>query len=449
MADAMLIVASLVVGLTVGAFAARRMSQTTETVPKVVLRGLEEYDFYPFTVNAAGHVEFSADRFNRAVQHLVAESNPRAAGELIVIGEQNRVTETFPTDALNSYRQLFDKYDGDSVVTDNDIYLENYRRIVNQIGRSFPHTGIEVLLHNLVNPARSLVAIEGGEVTGRSIGSGATNLVLDLKTRKQQGQDKVNYELSIGSRQFKCTTVGIFRPDFGLVGALCINIDSNFIRDAADEGGDRLDAFIDNLLRTDFKLDENILSPDEYASAQRGKRHFLDEAIRAPRSATEQRTLAAIFFSDIVGFTSLMGANEASTLDIMRVNDEVHQAAISSHGGILLKKLGDGVLASFDSASGAVECAQEVRRQVAADGRYEIRVGVHLGEVVLKEGDVHGDGVNIASRIQSAVESGQIGVSEVVHDNLRNKTGVQMTLIGPLKLKNVDHPITVYTVDPT
>ena len=449
MTEALLIAASLALGLVVGAVVARRVGHPTDSGPKPVLKGLEEYDFYPFTVNEAGHVQFDRDRFMRAVEHLVENHNPRAAGELIVIGEQNQVRETFPTDAINSYRQLFDKYDGSSVVIDNDVYLENYKRIVNQFGRSFPHTGIEVLLHNLVNPSHSLVAIEGGEVTGRSIGSGATNLVLDLKTRKQQGHDKVNYELNIGSRTFKCTTVGIFRPDFGLVGALCINIDVNFIRDAAAEGGDRLNAFVDNLLRTDFRLDENILSPDEYASAQRGKRHFLDEAIRVSSSTSEQRTLAAIFFSDIVGFTSLMGTSEASTLDIIRSNDEIHHHAISSHGGVLLKKLGDGILASFDSASGAVECAKEIHERVEVDGRYEVRIGIHLGEVVRKDGDVHGDGVNIASRIQSALSSGQIGVSSVVYDNVRNKDGIDMTLVGPVELKNVDHPVTVYTVNMT
>lgn len=446
---------AIVIGLVAlagGAFAgflfARHRLGTESQSEGSSQKRLEEYDFYPFVVNSVGHVEFSPERFSRAVDHLLAERNTRAAGELIVIGEQNQIRETFATEQLNAYKRLFDSYDGASVVSDNDLYLENYRRLVNQIGRSFPNTGIEILLHNLVNPSRSLVAIEGGAVTGRSIGSGATNLVLDLKTRKQRGQDKVNYELNIGSRKFKCTTVGIFRPDFGLVGALCINIDVNFIRDAAAEGGDRLQALVDNLLRTDFELDENILSPDEFANAQRGKRHYLDEAIRAS-SGTEERSLAAIFFSDIVGFTSLMGADESATLDIIRTNDEIHQDAIVRHGGTLLKKLGDGILASFPSASGAVECARHVRRSVRSDGRYSVRVGIHLGEVVRKDGDVHGDGVNIASRIQAAVEPDVIGVSRVVRDNVRNKDGVSTTFIGSVSLKNVDEPMDLFTVDET
>ena len=216
--------------------------------------------------------------------------------------------DTFASEAVGRYREPYQRYDGDAVVSDNALFLENYRRIVNQIGRSFPNAGIEILLHNLVNPSRSLVAIENADVTGRAVGTGATNLVLDLKTRRQRGEDKVNYELNIGSRQFKCTTIPIFRPDYGLVGAICINIDTRFLRDDVMHNVDHLEAFFDNLLRTDFQLDENILSKDEYRN---GKRHFLDEAIRTGGGGKE-RQLAAILFSDIVGFTAIMGEDEAT-----------------------------------------------------------------------------------------------------------------------------------------
>ncbi len=191
-----------------------------------------------------------------------------------------------------------------------------------------------------MNPSRSLVAVGSGEVTGRQIGSGATNLVLDLKTRRQRGEDKVNYELNIGARQFKCTTVPIFRPEYGLVAALCINIDTHFIRDTAATGGDRLEAFVDNLLRTDFELDENILSKDEFRNAERGKRHFLDEQIRASGSRAQERKLAAILFSDIVGFTSLMGDDEAATLRIIEANDAIHGWGRSDPLGGALEEAG-------------------------------------------------------------------------------------------------------------
>lgn len=411
-------------------------------------RRLEEYDFYPFVTDAAGHVEFEPDRFDQAVRYLLEHRNERAAHELIVIGEQNLVRDTFPTDRLNRYRRLFDEYDGDGVVSDNDAYLENYRRIVHHIGRSFPNTGIEILLHNLVNPSRSLVVIENGEVTGRSIGSGATNLVLDLKTRRQRGEDKINYELNIGSRQFKCTTIPIFRPEYGLVAAICINIDAHFVRDTALGSPGRLEAFFDNLLRTDFELDENILSKDEYRRAVDGKRHFLDEAIRATPSATREHRLAAILFSDVVGYTTLMGTDESAALAVMADNDANHTKAIAANRGRLLKRLGDGILASFPSASDAVACAQEVQRLTAEDPRFQVRIGIHLGEVVDDGTDVHGDGVNLASRIQDAVEPGEIGVSAVVYGNVRNKPGLRATPLGERRLKNVAEPIELYLIDP-
>ena len=441
-----LAVAALVVGAVLVAagffFAGRR------STPRVAVddaRRLEEYDFYPFVVNADGHVEFDGVLFSEGVLHLLKHRNSRAARELVVIGEQNLVRDTFPTDALNDYKRFYARYDGDAVIVENDAYLENYKRLVHELGRSFTGTGIEILLHNLVNPAHSLVAIENGLVTGRQAGGGATNLVLDLKTRRQRGEEKVNYELNIGSRKFKCTTVPLFRPDYGLVGAICVNVDANFIRDMAHDP-EHLDTLIENLLRTDFELDENILSKDEYRLAMRGKRHFMDEAVRATGSRHERR-LAAIMFSDIVDFTALMGADEAATLAVVRANEDAHLKSFAKHGGRLLKRLGDGILASFDSASGAVECAKEIQDAVASDGRYKVRIGIHLGEVIESEGDVHGDGVNIASRIESEMAPGEVGFSSVVYENIKNKPGLSASSLGERNLKNVERPVVIYRLN--
>ena len=132
---------------------------------------------------------------------------------------------------------------------------------------------MEILLHNLTNPAKALCHIKNN-VTGRNIEAPATNLVLDLKTRGLQNQDKLNYELNIGSRKFKCTTIPIFRRNFGLVGAICINVDVNYLRDEVLADPEQLEAFIAALCKTDMTLDENILSKDEYEKAVAGKRHF-------------------------------------------------------------------------------------------------------------------------------------------------------------------------------
>jgi class 3 adenylate cyclase len=439
--------ALIVIAVGVGAYiAGARTRSGAAAATEAGQQRLEEYDFYPFVINPNGHVEFSADDFDEAVRHFLQDRNETAARELIVIGEQNLVRDTFTSDALTRYKELYSAYGGDSVISENEQFLENYRRIVNQLGRSFPHTGIEVLLHNLVNPARSLVAIENGEVTGRSVGSGATNLVLDLKTRRQRGEDKVNYELNIGSRQFKCTTIPIFRPEYGLVGAICINIDTHFMREGVKNDADRLEAFFDNLLRTDFRLDENILSKDEYQSALSGKRHYLDEAIRTG-SGSKDRQLAAILFSDIVGFTAMMGDDEASTMEILEANGKIHRTALAGHRGRLLKEIGDGVLASFASVMDAVVSAQDIQRAVTDDGRFQVRIGIHLGEVIHTDGDIHGDGVNIASRIEAEAPPGGIGVSAVVYENIKNKEGLTATLLGERELKNVAEPVTLYTID--
>ncbi len=442
------IVVVLLVGIgAAGYFLGARNAKIGHDHATQIERGLEEYEFYPFVVNPDGHVEFSSDAFDEAVAHFLQDRNVRAAQELVVIGEQNLVRDKFPSDRLSRYQQLYLLYDGDGVVSDNDAFLENYKRIVNQLGRSFPNTGIEILLHNLVNPSRSLVAIENGEVTGRSVGSGATNLVLDLKTRRQMGEDKVNYELNIGPRQFKCTTIPIFRANFGLVGAVCINIDTHFIRDAAENDDDLLEAFIDNLLRTDFELDENILSKAEYQNALNGKRHYLDDAIRTRRSGQPHRRLAAILFSDIVAFTALMGEDEAATLEIVDANIAIHRRAIIENRGRLVKELGDGILASFESVADSLVCARAIQEAVEADGRFSVRIGIHLGAVVEADGDVHGDAVNIASRIQGEMGSGEIGFSAVVYENVRNLSGVTATALGERNLKNVSEPVTIYSLD--
>jgi predicted transcriptional regulator YheO len=161
---------------------------------------------------------------------------------------------------------------------DTSEYLENYRRIVRLIGGTFRSMGIEVLLHDLVNPARSITCIAGGEVTGRSEGMGTTNLVMDLKRRRMLNQDKLNYRLDIGARRFKCTTIPIVREPHGIVGAVCINIDTNYIRDHVLSQPAATEEFFRSYCATDMVLDENILSRPEYEQSLTGKRHWRDHS---------------------------------------------------------------------------------------------------------------------------------------------------------------------------
>ena len=241
-------------------------------------KNLEEYGFYPFGVDDVGNVYFDQDRFLEAVNYLLKHRNDIAGRQLILIGGQNDVEHTLPAEDRARYARLYKRYRGDDIRIDTAKFLANFKRIVRLIGDSFPDTGMEILLHDLTNPTTALAVIKNN-VTGRDIEAPATNLVLDLKRRRQAKQDKLNYELNIGARKFKCTTIPIFREPDGLVGAICINVDVNYLTDEVLEHKDRLQAFISAMCRTDMKLDENILSRDEHQKALAGKRHFRDFSV--------------------------------------------------------------------------------------------------------------------------------------------------------------------------
>jgi class 3 adenylate cyclase len=289
-----------------------------------------------------------------------------------------------------------------------------------------------------------VVAIENGEVTGRKIENGTTSLVLDLKTRREQNQDKLNYELNIGSRKFKCTTIPIFRRDYGLVGAICINIDVHFIKDYVANEQARLERFLDNLLKTDFELEENILSKAEYKKAVNGKRHYLDNPILYQQSTKEEREILVIMFSDIVNYTGLMNSDEQNALKILENNRANHTQAIRKSKGKILKEMGDGILVSFKSVLSAVNAAIDIQQVMSQNEDYQLRIGIHMGEVINSGNDIFGDGVNIASRIQGEAEPGGIVVSEVVYQNLRNKLECVPKLIGDRQLKNVAGTMKLY-----
>lgn len=253
-------------GFLFGKYRERRLQQG---------RNLEEYDFYPFDVDEDKTLFLDLDRFSEGVSHLLRHRDRTAAEQLILIGQQNNIESRLTGDALRDYLRFYSKYGGDKVMDDTNRFLENYERIVRLIGESFPDTGIEILLHNLSNPAKALAHLQNN-VTGRNVGAPATNLVHDLKTRRLQNQDKLNYELNIGSRKFKCTTIPIYREKLGLVGAVCINVDYHYLDEVVRNDPEKRNLFLDALLRTDMVLDENILSRDEYESAKKGKRHFRD-----------------------------------------------------------------------------------------------------------------------------------------------------------------------------
>ena len=240
-------------------------------------RKLEEYDFYPYSVTRENFGEFNLNNFRLGMHYFLKNNDYTAARQLIFIGEQNNVREKLEPTEQKEYARLFEKYDGKRIVYDTNEYLENYVRIVRLIGKSFPNTGIEILLHNLADPSHSLIVLENN-VTGRHLRDGTTNLLIDLKKRQLANEEKLNYELNIGGRKFKCTTIPIVRKEFGVVGAICINIDANYLTDEVMQSKERIEVWFKNFCRIDRQLDENILSKDEYAKAMKGQRHFKADA---------------------------------------------------------------------------------------------------------------------------------------------------------------------------
>ena len=159
----------------------------------------------------------------------------------------------------------------------------------------------------------------------------------------------------------------------------------------------------------------------------------------------EDRRLAAIMFTDIVGYTTLMGRDEDKAFHTLRINRNIQKPLIKKYNGMWLKEMGDGILASFYSSSDAVRCAGEIQRSAKKAG-IGLRIGIHEGEVVFEGGDVLGDGVNVASRLEELSEKGTISISEAVYRDIKNKSGITAEFIEEKKLRNVDEPIKVYSV---
>ena len=160
---------------------------------------------------------------------------------------------------------------------------------------------------------------------------------------------------------------------------------------------------------------------------------------------SEDRRLAAIMFTDIVGYTALMGSDEDKAFKVLRRNRDIQRPIIKKYHGEWLKEMGDGILASFRTASDAVRCAGEIQHAAEKEG-INLRIGIHTGEVVFEGGDVLGDGVNVASRLEEMAEEGCINISGAVYKDIKNKAGLKADFIEEKTLKNVEEPVKVYKV---
>jgi class 3 adenylate cyclase len=161
--------------------------------------------------------------------------------------------------------------------------------------------------------------------------------------------------------------------------------------------------------------------------------------------ASRDPQLAAIMFTDMVGFSRQMGADEPRMLQLLDVHNEIVQQAVVEHHGTVIKTVGDAFLVDFPSVVHAVQCAQSIQTQLrthnaekAKDEQIHVRIGIHLGDVVQRDGDVFGDGVNIASRLQALAEPDTICISDVVYRDVAKKLDLgTVASLGKPKLKNI------------
>jgi len=169
-----------------------------------------------------------------------------------------------------------------------------------------------------------------------------------------------------------------------------------------------------------------------------------------------QRRLAAILAADVVGYSRMMGADEAGTLTALKGwYKDTLQPLMAKHGGRVVKLMGDGVLTEFSSAVNAVECAVEMQEHMAAanedaseERKIVLRIGINLGDVIVEGSDLYGDGVNVAARLEAMAEPGGICISDDAHRQVRDKLDIAFEDAGEHKLKNIARPLRIFHARP-
>lgn len=175
---------------------------------------------------------------------------------------------------------------------------------------------------------------------------------------------------------------------------------------------------------------------------------------RAPQREPMEHRLAAVLAADMAGYSRLMELDEVGTLARLRTHRiELIDPAVAKNNGRIIKTTGDGMLVEFQSVAGAVKCAVEIQQRMARrnldvpdERRIQFRIGINLGDIVFEEGDIFGDGVNVAARLEQLAEVGGICVSAAVHDQVGDRLEVAFEDLGEKSLKNISRPVRVYRV---
>jgi adenylate cyclase len=166
------------------------------------------------------------------------------------------------------------------------------------------------------------------------------------------------------------------------------------------------------------------------------------------------RRLAAILAADVAGYSRLMGVDEEGTLAALKAcRRELIDPKIAEHQGRIVKTTGDGALVEFASVVDAVRCAVEIQRATAernadipGDRRIEFRIGINVGDIILDEGDIYGDGVNIAARVETLAKPGAICLSDNAYQQVKGKLALDVNDMGEQQLKNIAQLVRVYSV---
>ena len=163
---------------------------------------------------------------------------------------------------------------------------------------------------------------------------------------------------------------------------------------------------------------------------------------------TASRKLAAILAADVVGYSRMMGEDEAGAAALVRERRETVQPIIAAHSGRLFKTMGDGMFIEFPSVVAAVECALAMQKQMAASNegsleaqRVLYRIGVHLGDVLVEGEDILGDAVNVATRVEGIAEPGCVCISGAAYEHVRGRVDASFLDLGEKDLKNIDRPL--------
>ena len=166
---------------------------------------------------------------------------------------------------------------------------------------------------------------------------------------------------------------------------------------------------------------------------------------------TRNRSLAAIMFTDVVGFSTIMHKNESAALELLDNHNKIVQPIVIKYNGTILKPQGDGYLMRFSSAVDAVRCGKDIQKEISIYNKeinenenILLRIGIHLGDVVLTENDIFGDGVNIASRIEPLASPDGICITDAVYQSVKSKLKLDCKRIDEVDLKHIDDKYTIY-----